>query len=159
MCDYSLHANPNRLAREGEQLVVYRFPTGSLGLASPSDVHRHSAPQVAGRSLWEAIRGWASRLKAESDKVCAVCIPPGARLVLRDIPQEVQREFGVSAVEEVKFVQLSASAYTYRDGVRFRHGREVLLQRLPEGLRAAVLSLGPAEEMFERPFEVPARMR
>jgi hypothetical protein len=30
MCDYSLMAVPNRLAREGENLVVHRFPTSSL---------------------------------------------------------------------------------------------------------------------------------
>ena len=39
MCDYSLMAVPNRLAEDGEDLVVYRFPTGSLGLASPSDFY------------------------------------------------------------------------------------------------------------------------
>jgi len=26
MCDYSLYEFPNRLAREREELVVYRFP-------------------------------------------------------------------------------------------------------------------------------------
>ncbi len=26
MCDYSLHGIPNRLAVEGEQLIVRRFP-------------------------------------------------------------------------------------------------------------------------------------
>ena len=35
MCDYSLAGLPSRLAVEGEQLVVHRFPTGTLGLASP----------------------------------------------------------------------------------------------------------------------------
>jgi hypothetical protein len=34
MCDYSLQGGPNRLAVEGEQLVTYRFPTGSVGLAA-----------------------------------------------------------------------------------------------------------------------------
>ena len=40
MCDYSLMAVPNRLAQEGEELVAHRFPTGSMGLASPADVKR-----------------------------------------------------------------------------------------------------------------------
>ena len=35
MCDYSLQGLPNRLAGEGEQLVTHRFPTQSIGLASP----------------------------------------------------------------------------------------------------------------------------
>ena len=34
MCDYSLMEYPNRLATEGEVLAVYRFRSGSLGLAS-----------------------------------------------------------------------------------------------------------------------------
>jgi hypothetical protein len=34
MCDYSLAGIPNRLAVEGEELVVHPFPTGALGLAS-----------------------------------------------------------------------------------------------------------------------------
>ena len=33
MCDYSLAHFPNRLAVEGEQLVVHRFATRTLGLA------------------------------------------------------------------------------------------------------------------------------
>ena len=36
MCDYSLAGIPNRLAVEGEELVVHPFPTGALRLASPA---------------------------------------------------------------------------------------------------------------------------
>jgi hypothetical protein len=38
MCDYSLHHYQNRLALRGETLVVYRFPSSTLGLASPADL-------------------------------------------------------------------------------------------------------------------------
>ena len=38
MCDYSLMGIPNRLAEEGEELVSHRFPTGSVGFASPRDL-------------------------------------------------------------------------------------------------------------------------
>ena len=38
MCDYSLYEFPNRLAREGEELVTYRFPSGSMGLVSPVEL-------------------------------------------------------------------------------------------------------------------------
>ena len=31
MCDYSLAGIPNRLAVEGEELMVFRFSTGALG--------------------------------------------------------------------------------------------------------------------------------
>ena len=134
MCDYSLAGVPNRLAVEGEQLVVHRFSTGSVGLASPC------------ASL--------------SSKETAVCIPPGARLRLRDIPQALP--LGLNATEEVTFVQLSAEAYQYRDAVRFQNGREILLQRLGCGQQVEVLSLASGdipekrhrwrEELYNRMF-------
>jgi len=116
MCDYSLAGISKRLAVEGEQLVVHRFSTGSLGLASPC----------------------ASLVSAGTP---AVCIPHGARLRLRDIPQDLQLRFGLNKIEEVTFVQQSAEAYQYRDAVRFQNGREVLLQRLRCGQQVEVLSL------------------
>jgi hypothetical protein len=53
---------------------------------------------------------------------------------------------GIEEVEEVTFVQQSAEAFAYRDAVRFVSGREILLQRLPCGLKVEVLSLGGSEE-------------
>src|SRR5260370_19821068 len=119
MCDYSLTSVPNRLAVEGERLVACRFSTGSMGLTSRD------------ASLW---RLWFKQTPA-------VCVPPGARLLLRDIPKDLQRQVNVQATEEVTFVQLSAEAYQYRDAVRFRTGQKVLLQRLKRGQRVEVLSL------------------
>jgi hypothetical protein len=116
MCDYSLAGIPNRLAVEGEQLVVHRFSTGSLGLASP-----------------------CSSLLSKGTP--AVCIPPGARLRLRDIPEDLQIRFSLNATEEVTFVQQSAEAYQYRDAVGFQNGHEILLQRLRWGQQVDVLSL------------------
>ena len=137
MCDYSLAGVPNRLAVEGEQLVVHRFSTGSVGLASA-----------------------CSQLLSKGTP--AVCIPPGARLRLRDIPQALQLRFGLNATEEVTFVQLSAEAYQYRDAVRFQNGREILLQRLGCGQQVEVLSLASGdipekrhrwmEELYSRMF-------
>jgi hypothetical protein len=121
MCDYSLASIPNRLAVEGEQLVAYRFSMGSMGLTS-----------------WDAS---LRRLWFKQPPAVCVCVAPGARLLLRDISADLQRELDVQATEEVTFVQLSAEAYRYRDAVRFRNGREVLLQRLKCGQRVKVLSL------------------
>ena len=120
MCDYSLAGISNRLAVEGEQLVVHRFSTDSLGLASPCP-----SPLSKGTP--------------------AVCIPPGARLRLRDIPQDLQLRFSLNATEEVIFVQQSAEAYRYRDAVRFQNGREILLQRLVCGQQVEVLSLASGD--------------
>jgi hypothetical protein len=128
MCDYSLAGIPNRLAVEGEQLAVHRFPTGSLGLASPC---------ASASNRWFA------------KQTPAVCVPPGARLLLKDIPKCLQREIGVGPAEEVIFVQLSATAFQFRDAVRFSNGREILLQRLRCGQHVEVLSLCSSESREE----------
>jgi len=147
MCDYSLHTNPNRLATEGEQLVVYRFPTHSIGLASPDDVReRANARKDRKRSLWTIILDWLNDQQAGMG-VCAVCIPPGAILVLRDIPEQLRDELSVASEEMVTFTQLTASAYAYRDAVRFSNGEELLLQRLEPGQRVKVVSLSGMESL------------
>jgi hypothetical protein len=151
MCDYSLHRYPNRLAVEGEDLVAYRFGGASLGLASPVDLGGHIAStrcQAAPRKFWS----WA-RLKEcftvqrpeWENRILAVCVPPGARLLLRDIPKRAQRLLGVSGNEEVIFVETSAEVNTYRDAIQFKNGRRMLLQELCEGQRVTVLSLGTTE--------------
>jgi len=146
MCDYSLMAVPNRLAQEKEELVVHRFPTGSLGLASPGDIQRLKEPQpVAKRSFWCAMRDFFSPPKAAG--VAAVCIPPGARLHIQDIPVRIQQEMCVGCAEDVVFTQLTAAVNSYRDAIRFPNGREVRLQELREGQRVTVLDLSMAEDL------------
>lgn len=149
MCDYSLHTYPNRLASDGEELVVHRFGAGSLGLASPADLAPViSACNTAQGSLWSRAKAWflGCNPKWEAEKrVPAVCIPPGARLMLCDIPKSLQRELGVGEVEEVQFVETTAEVNTYRDAVRFKNSRQALLQQLREGQRVQVLSLGVEE--------------
>ena len=129
MCEYSLAYFPNRLAVEGDQLVVRRFPCGTLGLVS-------------------ARRSWKQWLFPAS--TCAVCVPPGARLLLPAVPEEMRRRFAIAPSEEVTFTQQTAEAFTYRDAMRFSGGREVLLQRLPTGLRVRVLSVDSGEEQPQR---------
>jgi len=130
MCDYSLVALRTRLAVEGEELITYRFPTGSLGLTSPAELETHK----------KEFRGWRTWFDPR-EVPCAVCIPPGARLLLRDIPERLQRQLGVGAVEEVVFIQTSAEEWRHRDGLRFKNGQEILLERLAETQCADVLSL------------------
>jgi hypothetical protein len=125
MCDYSLAHFPNRLVVEGEELMVHRFGTRTLGLASA-------------RCGWKQLL-FPSRLPA-------VCVPPGARIRLYDIPEELQQRLSVGVIEEVTFIEQSLEAFTYRDGIRFANGREILLQQLTCGQRADVLSLGGGEE-------------
>jgi hypothetical protein len=149
MCDYSLHTYPNRLATDGEDLVVHRFGAGSLGLASPADLAPViSATKAAHGTVLSRFKAWflGRNPKWEAEKrVPAVCIPPGSRLVLTDIPKGLQRELSVGEVEEVQFVEITAEVNTYRDAVRFASGRQALLQQLREGQRVHVLSVGIEE--------------
>ena len=57
MCDYSLMAIPSRLAVSGDELVVRRFDTKSLGLAAafdvrPAQVRRNSTNE----GFWAGLR-------------------------------------------------------------------------------------------------------
>jgi hypothetical protein len=152
MCDYSLQGLPNRIAKKGEELEVHRFSTGTRGFTCTAEKQANVGTQGVQKSsgFWSTIRDW---FKIESGPAAPViCIPPGARLRLQEIPNGLQREFGVGANEEVIFTQLTAQPYTYRDAVRFSNGREVLLQKLEPGLRAIVLSLSLDEEVVEPEF-------
>jgi hypothetical protein len=132
MCDYSLMSVPNRLAVNGEELVTHRFHSGALGLTTP---------RQAPAGFWAAISNFW-----RMPPVPAVCIPPGSKLLVRDIPGSLQRELKVSACEEVRFTQVSVATNCFRDTIRFSNGREVLLQRLQEGQRVSVLDISLTEE-------------
>ncbi|MCI0662029.1 MAG: hypothetical protein L0220_13245 [Acidobacteria bacterium] len=149
MCDYSLQGLPNRIAKKDEELVIHRFSTGTLGFTSMVDMRANSGAQsVQKRSgFWSAIRDWF-RLET-GPPTPAICVPPGARLMLQEIPKGLQRDFGVGPNEEVTFTQLTAQPYNYRDAVRFNNGCEVLLQKLDTGQRAVVLCLSLVEEVAE----------
>jgi hypothetical protein len=126
MCDYSLAGVHTRLAATRDQLTVHRFPSGSLGMVST----RRRLREILFPSM-----------------TVAVCIPPGARLLLENIPATLQHQLGVSPTEEVVFTQRTWEAYVHRDSVRFANGSEVSLQQLRCGQRAWVLSLGPEEKV------------
>ncbi|HEX3748714.1 MAG TPA: hypothetical protein VHW09_32530 [Bryobacteraceae bacterium] len=146
MCDYSLMAVPNRLAHEGEELVTHRFPTGSLGMASPADIQAAITPRNPGQqSVWQKIRAFFDPTAAPA--VCAVCLPPGAKLLICDIPPRQQQQWHVGECEEGVFTQISAAANTYRDAVRFPNGCEVRLQEFRERMRVKVLDLSGTEQV------------
>jgi hypothetical protein len=149
MCDYSLYQNRNRLALGGETLVVYRFPSSTLGLASPADLQVIADEKAnrRGPRFWLAIADFFSAPTGE--KVTAVCVPPGARLRLLDIPERLRRKLNVWDEEDVVFTQLSAEVNKHRDAVRFRCGCEVLLQELEHGQRVFVISASLPDEMPE----------
>jgi hypothetical protein len=137
MCDYSLHGIPNRLAREGEVLVVHRFYTGSKGLISPEYLQPVERPNGFMRMLKKF---FAFPFQS---KPCAVCIPDGARLMLHGIGSKLRDGYGLGTSEVVTFRQLSAEAQTYRDAVEFSNGMRIRLQELDDDQRVDVLTLAP----------------
>jgi len=149
MCDYSLYEYKNRLAQEGETLVVHRFMSNTQGLISPADSQATTNDKTDQRrpGFWSSLKDFFSE---PTEKAVAVCVPPGARLLLQDIPARLQRKLNVREEEEVVFTQLSAEAYKHRDAVRFGNGREILLQELREGQRAFVISVSLPDELPER---------
>jgi hypothetical protein len=148
MCDYSLMEVENRLARENDDLVVHRFERGSIGLTD------YEPPTVAakdhkdaGRPIWAALKNlfFRSDPAKHQSQAIAVCVPPGARLLVADMPKDIQAQYKVGPIEEVTFTQLNAEAHRYRDAIRLRNGAEILLQSLREGQRVRVLQLSLTE--------------
>ena len=109
MCDYSLEMYGSRPARESERYETVRFPSGSIGLASPGDCGT------------------------------AVCVQYDTRLRLENIPLHIQASLRVGATEEVTFVRLDHGAY--RDGIRFRNGKDLSIQQLNSGVSAVVVQM------------------
>jgi hypothetical protein len=82
MCDYSLEMYASRPAREFEEYVTARFPSGSIGLAAPGDC------------------------------TTAVCVQYDTRLRLEGISSDVQTRLGVGEGEEVVVARLDYGRYT-----------------------------------------------
>jgi hypothetical protein len=108
MCDYSLEMYASRPARESEKYVTTRFPSGSIGLASPGDC------------------------------TTAVCVQYDTRLKLEGISSDLQTRLGVRDDEEVVFARLEHGAY--RDGIKFRNGKEISLQLLGSGVAVTLVA-------------------
>jgi hypothetical protein len=157
MCDYSLMAIPNRMAVSGDDLVVHRFGAGPVGLASACDLRRGQEPRKSqSHGFWSKLNEFFSPSDVQS--IPAVCIPPGAQLLVQDIPLKLQREYGLQEVEKAVFTQVSAEVNTFRDAIRLPNGVRLLLQRLDEGQRVRILDLSPAEDRATAPKERQTEM-
>lgn len=142
MCDYSLMMIPNRLAIEGEELVAYRFQSGSIGLVSCSDFNTWQAQRRA-KGFWQRLRTCFS---AATEPTPVVCIPPGARLRLERLAEFLKGEFHLRSSEDVTFTQLSAEANRNRDALCFDNGAVVPLGSLTEGQKVKILGLPSSED-------------
>ena len=157
MCDYSLYEFSNRLAREGEELVTFRFPSGSMGLVSPVELENARSKESAqdkpsGNGFWAAARNHFELSQCRPSyrsSMCAICVPPGARLILKGISPLMQMDFSLGPEEGGKFIQTSFDALRHRDAIQLASGRVIPLQLLGEGQRIEILSLVPVGEFVE----------
>lgn len=76
MCDYSLEMYQSRPARQGEEYVSNRFPSGSVGFISPGD------------------------------QSIAICLACDTELKLSRLPESVQTMADVGETEIATFVQV-----------------------------------------------------
>jgi hypothetical protein len=148
MCDYSLYTVKTRLACESDDLVLHRFDTGSIGFCAAAELQQEMNRTALARGWSSFVRWLSPRMKCG---LTAVCVPPGARLLLTELPNGTPP--GLALFEDVVFTQLSEQSYAYRDALQLPDGKTVLLQRLPAGLRATVLEMAPEEEAVEVPVE------
>ena len=142
MCDYSLMEYSSRLGVEGERLQVYQFSTGSKGLISALPL-----PKPKSQNFWQAIKDFFTENPDQGS--CAVCIPPGATLMLHEIPKSLQDSWLVSDTEKVIFIQKHAEPYQHRDAIRFKNGKVASLQELVHGQAVDVIDLSVPEEYLE----------
>lgn len=152
MCDYSLYTVKNRLACESDDLVLHRFDTGSLGFCAATELQQELNRSSLARG-WSSFMGWV--FPRRQCGLTAVCVPPGARLLVSNVPEKGKPGFELLERASVTFTQLSARSYAYRDALRLPDGEPVLLQKLPEGLRVTVLALASDEETPEIPVREP----
>jgi hypothetical protein len=159
MRDHSLHAT-NRLAQEGEELVLCRFSSGVLGFAANADLLKaESIVRTEPRNFWSRLK--ESLLGRRAARFPAVCVPPGARLLLDGVPPNVQTSLQVAPSEVVVFAEISDRSYSYREVLLLPDETRVLLQDLPEGVHALVLALSsppvnkPVNESLARGIASP----
>jgi hypothetical protein len=153
MRDYLLLAIPGRLAVTGEALAIHSFEAGSVGFASVLDIQRGRQGTQLG--LCSRLRRMLHPRKAQ--QIPAIWVPPGARLLIQDIPEKLQRECGFQEeAEEAVFTEIIAVGDIHRDAIRFQNGVVVLLQRLSVGQRVRVLDFSSAED---RPINLTGQRR
>lgn len=143
MCDFSLYAYRNRLAEDNDELVTYRFSSGCTGFVDLNDLASPPGIRFCGIG-WNQLKSWFFPRLHHGP--VAVCLATGSRLRLAPVSQRLQQDFELGEVEEVTFTQFDVPDFNYRDGLRFGDGKEALLQRVPSGQRARVISTRPADQ-------------
>jgi hypothetical protein len=60
---------------------------------------------------------------------------------LEPVDRGLRRQIALGEIEDAIFIQAAAVEFSPRDGLRFRNGRQILLQKLPPGQRIRVQSI------------------
>lgn len=129
MCDYSLETYRSEKADIGVSYTLKSAPSGTKGF--------FKNPEASGIEL------------------CAACVTEGSVLRI-EIPEAMQYDYGITAIEDVLFVKLGKELVCHHDGVRLENGREHTLQVFPAGTRATVLMLSDAAAPEDRALAAPA---
>lgn len=142
--DYSLSELPVRLAVEGEELAVHRFATGSTGLVLLSDLQSSGPAQrrISARSLWDGAVRRIFRYSPPFQPVQAVYVPPGADVILKNIPADLRQRYGIEEMEGAKLTLVESDADP--DAIQLLNGCRLRLRDLPDGTRLELLSLATA---------------
>jgi hypothetical protein len=93
-------------------------------------------------------------LPRRAERIPVICVPPGAQLLLSGIPAAVQACLCVQSSEIAVFTELHSRNYSYRDALLLPNATRVLLQDLPEGIHATVLSTSSGSSTQEENFAV-----
>lgn len=131
---YLLHSVGNRLAREGEELVVGRLDNGSLAFVAERDLAKLERKK---ESIWADF--FNCLLFRTSANISTIRIPAGAHLFLRNVPLSVQESLGIGHSEEVIFSEISGRGYSYRGALILPNQTRVLVEDLCKGIEATVL--------------------
>ncbi len=117
MCDYSLEGFATREAKAGDRLVAAPLGDhGALGFVTPE------TPDVA------------------------VCLVPGAKVRLDQVPEDLQADLRISRGDIARFVQrdLASNVLGFRDALAFDHhmdGVTVLIQDLQADVTIEVITV------------------
>jgi hypothetical protein len=136
---------PNRLAANGEELIVYRFRGRPVGLASAFDLRlEQELMNIRCRGVWSR---FMELFLPDLREVPAILVPPGARLLIRDISSDRQLQWRIHGeTQTAVFTMLADEMNTFLDAVGFGNGTVVPLSGLAEGQRVRVLSVSAQED-------------
>lgn len=141
MCDFSRTHIPTDFAKDGDDLVCYRFRNAMIGFARAADLEPRAVSESAHRKgFWAELK--EPLFPPDPWTPPAICVPPGARLILMDIPESMREQLDVGRVEEVSVTEIAALK-EHLDAVQFDNRRQVPVRSLLEGQRVRVLSISP----------------